>query len=489
MRYALPEPAFGDGFAGQARVTKTVFPEVSISRWCGAPLIIAMGLALAGLAACTPNPPPASRAAASVAVTLPPIRTFPTRAATPPQRANADMIRDFLDLHFRLEGGSELPVFTRFEGPIGVALTGAPTPTLRPDLDALLSRLRKEGGVNIRLMPAGSPSAITIEAVHRDRIQRILPDAACFVVPNVSSLEEYRKLRRAPQTDWKALRSRTRLAIFVPNDVSPQELRDCLHEELAQAVGPLNDLYRLPDSVFNDDNVHSILTGFDMLMLRATYDASLKTGMTKAEVAARLPALFARLNPAGERRAPAPLPETPRVWIKAVEHALGPHASDASRTRAAHEVARMARDYGWSDHRRAFAHFLVGRAEQGRNGTLAQAHFRTALKYLNTGPDHADMRALIQSRLATYALNAGQLERADQLIAAALPAARTGQNAALLSTLLTQKSHLADLRGLPREAAALRSESLGWALYGIGTEATVETRLREVAAVGGGLLR
>ncbi|WP_420002561.1 DUF2927 domain-containing protein [Arenibacterium sp. LLYu02] len=470
-------------------MTETVFPKVSPFRRFRAPLTAGLALALVGLAACSPNPPPASRAAASVAVTLPPIRTFPTRAAPPPQRANADMIRDFLDLHFRLEGGSELPVFTRFEGPIGVALTGAPTPTLRPDLDALLKRLRSEGGVDIRLMPAGTPSAITIEAVHRSRIQRILPDAACFVVPNVSSLEEYRKLRRAPQTDWKALRSRERLAIFVPNDVSPQELRDCLHEELAQAVGPLNDLYRLPDSVFNDDNVHSILTGFDMLMLRATYDPALKTGMSRAEVAARLPAIFARLNPAGETRPPHPLAETPRDWIKAVERALGPHATDASRLRSAHEVARMARDYGWSDHRRAFALFLVGRAEQGHNATLAQAHFRTALNYLDQGPDAGDLRALIQSRLATYALNAGHLQRAEELITAALPAARTGQNAALLSTLLTQKSHLAELRGLTREAAAIRSESLGWALYGLGTEATVETRLREVAAVGGGLLR
>ena len=28
--------------------------------------------------------------------------------------------------------------------------------------------------------------------------------------------------------------------VFVPADASPQELRDCLHEELAQALGPLN---------------------------------------------------------------------------------------------------------------------------------------------------------------------------------------------------------------------------------------------------------
>ncbi len=45
-------------------------------------------------------------------------------------------------------------------------------------------------------------------------------------------------------------------------------MRDCLHEELAQALGPLNDLYRLSNSVFNDDNFHSVLTGFDMEMLR-----------------------------------------------------------------------------------------------------------------------------------------------------------------------------------------------------------------------------
>ena len=48
-------------------------------------------------------------------------------------------------------------------------------------------------------------------------------------------------------------------------------MRDCLHEELAQALGPLNDLYRLPNTVFNDDNFHSVLTGFDMTILRATY--------------------------------------------------------------------------------------------------------------------------------------------------------------------------------------------------------------------------
>ena len=63
-------------------------------------------------------------------------------------------------------------------------------------------------------------------------------------------------------------------------------MRDCLHEELAQALGPLNDLYHLPDSVFNDDNIHTVLTGFDMLILRAAYAPELRTGMTREQVEA-----------------------------------------------------------------------------------------------------------------------------------------------------------------------------------------------------------
>ena len=81
-------------------------------------------------------------------------------------------------------------------------------------------------------------------------------------------------------------------------------MRDCLHEELAQALGPLNDLYRLSDSVFNDDNMHTVLTGFDMLILRVFYSPALRSGMTRAEVAARLPAILAQLNPAGQSRVP-----------------------------------------------------------------------------------------------------------------------------------------------------------------------------------------
>ena len=41
-------------------------------------------------------------------------------------------------------------------------------------------------------------------------------------------------------------------------------MRDCLNEEITQALGPANDLYRLPDSIWNDDNFHGMATPFDM---------------------------------------------------------------------------------------------------------------------------------------------------------------------------------------------------------------------------------
>ena len=208
--------------------------------------------------------------------TLPPMKQFAQARPTAPHVSNTALAEDFLDLSFRMESGRALPVLTRFEGPITLRVLGQPPATLGPDLARLLARLRREAGMELREVTGGEAS-ITIQAVNRSQIRRLLPQAACFVVPNVSTLEEYRRTRRSAATDWTRLTERRKLAIFLPNDVSPQESRDCLHEELAQALGPLNDLYRLPDSVFNDDNVHTVLTGFDMLVLRIYNDPSPRT--------------------------------------------------------------------------------------------------------------------------------------------------------------------------------------------------------------------
>ena len=443
------------------------------------------GLCLA-LTACAPTPrssdTPSRGIASGTPAPLPRMNSFDSKPATPPQRSNADMARDFLDLHFALEGGSRLPVLTRFEGPINITVTGQPTATLNRDLQVLLNRLRREAGIPLRQVGKGSPAQITIEAVTRAQIQRTLPQAACFVVPNVSSLDEYRRKRNQISTSWADLRRRERLAIFVPNDVSPQELRDCLHEELAQALGPLNDLYRLPDSVFNDDNVHTVLTGFDMLMLRATYAPELRTGMTREQVAARIPRILNRLNPRGARIASNPLPATPRRWSAEVEAALGSTSSLAPRAAAA-RAAAIARDLGWVDHRRAFSHFLLGRAKQPLNRRLALAHFQTAESYLPSPELHAPLRALVATRLAALHLSLGAPELALKETGPAMETARATENAALLATLMLLRAEALEQLNRPTEANALRRESLGWARYGLGPDWAIRARERDIAAL------
>lgn len=433
------------------------------------------------LNACTPVTQGGIASRAVIAdSTLPPMKTFGRAQINRPAIANADLVRDFLDLSFQMESGRELPVLTRFEGPITLRLTGAPPPTLAADLGALLGRLRDEAGIEITSV-ADAEANITIQAVSRAEIRRVLPQAACFVAPNVGSLSEFRKARRSPRTNWALLETRTRLAIFVPKDASPQEARDCLHEELAQALGPLNDLYRLPNSVFNDDNVHTVLTNFDMLILRATYDPQLRSGMTRAEVARRLPALFARLNPAGQT-GPRPRPSaTPQEWNTAIQTALGPGASASARRAAAAEAVSTATRLGWQDNRRAFAHYAMGRVLQGTDPNAAQRHYTTADRFYARSPSTRLHRAYVAAQLAAYEIVKGDGPRALRLIDPHIEAARISQNAALLATLQLLRAEALTLEGRVEEARRVRLDSLGWARYGFGPDWAVRAKQREIS--------
>ena len=411
---------------------------------------------------------------------LPPARSFGTPRPVPPSRANANIAADFLDLFFFLESGTPLPVFTRFETPITLRLTGTPAPTMQADLSRVLRRLRTEAGIDIRQVPDG-PANITIQAVPQRQIQRVLPQAACFVVPNAQSLDEYRRDRRKPKSSWSALRSRERLGIFIPNDVSPQEIRDCLNEELAQALGPLNDMYRLPDSVFNDDNFHTTLTGFDMLILRAAYAPELRTSMTRDEVAQVIPGVIARLNPRGARLPAQAVSATPRAWIDAVQVAVGNGAPSPRRLRALDRAMRIGQQQGWTDHRRAYPHYLKGRMIQYDAPEAAQREYAIAMQFLRKTPGTEVHQAHVIAQMAAYAL--GRDRGPDMLpqLDTAIETARQAENAALLATLLLLKSEALKQAARPEAARAVRLDSLGWARYAFGSELVVRALVQNIA--------
>lgn len=418
-------------------------------------VLLALGLGLV-LAACA-APPPATIDRIDVAVASQP------RGVA---RSNVDLAEDFLELTFQLESGERLERLLRYEAPIRVRLSD-PEFGYRADLDALLDRLRDEADLDIALTD-DDEAQITIESVPRDELSRTFPSASCFIVPGRT---DWRHLSRssARRNIWSAQRELGPATIFVPADGLPQDIRDCLHEEVTQALGPANDLYRLPDSVWNDDNVHGAATPFDMLMLRVLYQPELHSGISRQEAAAILMKLLARENPQGRNLPRTPRHPESRAWARAIETALAPSNRRHERIEAARLAAQIATEMRPTDHRLGVSLIALGRLTLRHDKVEAARLFAEA--YATTrrtmGPD--DLRtAQAAVHLAAVAVAAGRFDLAIALADRHGPAARRGQNAVLLASLLSLKAEALARSGEPTAARKARLDSLLWARYGFG---------------------
>jgi hypothetical protein len=412
------------------------------------------------------------------------MQTFPNvYVARSVNRSNVDIAQEFLDLSFALESGQSIKHLTRFEGPISVAITNSAPDNVVRELDRLIARLKSEAGLNIGRI-SGNVANIYVETLPKKQLQNMFPTAACFVVPNVSGWSDYRRKRFKRSVDWTRLEQRKQITVFMPNDVSPQETRDCLHEEIAQALGPVNDLYRLPDSVYNDDNFNISLTSYDMLILQVYYAPEIHNGMSKSQAATVLPQILTRLNPAGRTLPPARLPKTSKSWIKAIETALGPNTSSNSRRSAAFRAVQIAKDNGYNDHRLGFAYFARAQVSLHNDPRLAAADFAQAYAVFKTlfGTDdiHTAQAAV---QMASLSLSAGKYNSALGFINGSIPAARKAQNGSLLFSLLAMKSEVYEGLGRFADAKTLKKEAISWGHYGLASETEISKRLEQVAAL------
>ena len=417
-----------------------------------------LGLTLAALSACTPLP--------RGEVTN--VRFAPSVMPRGVARANADLAADFLDLAFGLESGERLDHLLRYERPVRVHLAGLEA--YRPDAEALILRLRSEAGFDVALTQDPSAAQIRVESVPAAEIARAYPTAACFIVPGETNWRGFRR-RRTEAMRWSAQTELQGAAIFLPADAAPQEVRDCLHEELTQALGMANDLYRLPDSVWNDDNLHGAATPFDMLMLRVLHQPELRSGMTRDDAAAALPAILERENPEG-RDAPraARHPESP-AWAGAIEVALSQTADRGDRLAAARTAVGIAAEMRPVDHRLAVSLLTLGRLTLRRDPAAAARMFTQAyeLSLRRLGPD--DLRtAHAGVHVTAVLLAAGRLEETARLADRLAPAALRGRNAILLAGLLSLKAEALLASGDEAGARRARLDSLRWARYGFGDD-------------------
>jgi hypothetical protein len=154
------------------------------------------------LNACVPVTP-SDTASRGVIVnsTFSPMKTFGAPRTSRAVNSNNDLALNFIELPFRLESGRDVPFFTRFKQPITVRVKGAPPSSLGSDLTTLLHRMRTEANIRISQTSDNAPANVTIQAVSRAEIRRALLHAARFVVPNISSIDEYRSARRTDKTN------------------------------------------------------------------------------------------------------------------------------------------------------------------------------------------------------------------------------------------------------------------------------------------------
>jgi DUF2927 family protein len=443
-----------------------------------------LGVALFTLGACTITPlTELPKRNDPLPATLPPMQVFSAPVSQKiTRRSNQDLARDFLELAFEMESGKKIERFTRFDTPVTIALASKGSPIFEADLKALIARFKSEAGLDVKLGETGQPANIVIQTLPRKVLQKTVPNAACFVVPRVKNWQDFRKNRRTGALDWSTLESRERATVFIPDDVAPQEARDCLHEEIAQALGPLNDIYRLPDSIFNDDNLNTILTSFDMLILRIYYDPQLKNGMSRTEVAQALPAILKRVNPEGEGARKDGLLKTERLWIDTIETALGPRVSQSRRLSSARKAVEISAQNKWFDNRLGFSLFALGKLSLALRPELATESFlRSYTVYSEIYGTDDIHTAHVALQLAAFSLSSGDSQSALKFINDSLPSVSRAQNASLLATFLMIKAEALEFDGRLKQATTVRLDSLGWARYGFATDQEIRARLREIA--------
>ncbi len=422
----------------------------------------ALGVALALLAGCAAAPP-------DPGATLTGVRFAPVILPKGVARSNRDLADDFLDLTFALENGERLPWLLRYERPVRVLMASPELAAYRPDLEQLLERIRREAGIDIAETDDPAEAVIFIEAVPTREIAAVFPTAACFIAPGERDWKGFRARAAETHPRWVAQRQLGEAAIFLPPDTTPQDARDCLAEEITQALGPANDLYRLPDSIWNDDNFHGMATPFDMTILRTLYQPEFRSGMTREEVARALPRVLARTNPKGVHLPRARRAPESRVWAKAIEAAQDPLEDRDTRIKAGVLATGLAEEMRPTDHRLGVARLALGRAALSRDPAFAAHQFAEAYRGFRDGLGPNDIRtAQAGVHLAALALGAGDYDAAIRLADRHLPDAIAYQNAILAASLTSIKAESLAARGDTAAADAARLDSLRWARYGFG---------------------
>lgn len=222
------------------------------------------------------------------------------RSATPAGDTvynNEDLARLFVRLTHGLESGEFRKDLQRFEGPVNVGMTGDGAEAYQGFLRDFVAEIRDRAAMDISV--GGPPHDLLIRLVPGEKLLGEI-GIQCFVLFAQPTWDQF---LAAPDryTDLAVTQSgpQKQLGIMIPSTIEPFKIRECLLEEIPQALGPANDLYGLADTIFNDDDGHTWPTSLDYLMLKVLYDDRLKSGLSQAQTFKIARTVLQDVNPAG----------------------------------------------------------------------------------------------------------------------------------------------------------------------------------------------
>lgn len=384
-------------------------------------------------------------------------------------RSNVSMAHDFVDLVFRNEQGRSRTQLSRWEAPVRVRLENPELANYAPFLDTFLTRLREQGHVDIA-RSTDDQANLHVRVVEATDMRRALSSAFCVVVPADSEWRDFAQSSDDPRYRWSNKTTLTDATVFIPSDAAPFEVRLCLMEEITQSLGPGNDMFRLADSIFNDDNAHSAPTAFDMLVLRTLYDERMHPGLSEDQAYEVALNILNEANPVGRA---IPDDESWRdgdeAWKRLMILSFDRRFTNEERESFARQALARAKDFPVGDHRLPFSRYRLSLALSPDRPDEAEGMLRQAINEYESMLGEGDIRVASARLYYAKLLNKRQdYDDALREIETALPVLAAFESESRIAEALKEKHDA--LYGLGRSDEAIDAAilSLDWSLYALG---------------------
>jgi hypothetical protein len=204
---------------------------------------------------------------------------------------------EIIDGFYRIVFGAEFHVsgsvdrIRKYEKPVRVHVDSRAKPDRRKEVAEVVDDIRsKIRHLDIAMADSRKEANVTVTLVRDRDIEKTIRqfygrEQAARIVKSLEPqcLSGFRKdeLFRIEHSD-----------VIVVVDAGDFIFRDCIYEELLQALGPINDDDDLPWTMFNDDVQMGFFGIYDQYLLNILYDPRIRAGMTKEQVKVLLPQIL-----------------------------------------------------------------------------------------------------------------------------------------------------------------------------------------------------